>query len=237
MRHVGRVARIVSEARRRHPESRRGHPQTQAPEPLWGRGHDAIDLQEAVRFRRSLDEQGSTDLIPTAGPDAAADQGPAIKAVWEPMAPDAATAGHRRRAQDSRTHSRRAPRRGVGRRRTLIFGSAAAVVLVGAAVADLNDGGATPLKGAATTVLPMVTDSSSAIQQAPGGGMGQATQDPSQHASHSPSHSPSPSPTPDHSAGQSASPTAGGPTASPTAPSKTPTPSKSSPNCFLIFCG
>jgi hypothetical protein len=228
----------VSEARRRHPDPRRGHPQAQPPEPLWGRGHDAIDLQEAVKFRRSLDEQGSTDLIPMAGPDAAADQGPAIKAVWEPMAPESSPEGHRRRAQDSRTHTRRAPRRGSGKRRTLIFGSAAAVVLVGAAVADLNDGNPTPVKGAATTVLPMVTDSSSTVQQARDGELGQATQDPSHHASRSPSSSPSPSHTAGRSAGPpSGSPSPGAPTASPTAPTTTPTPTKSSPNCFLIFCG
>jgi hypothetical protein len=228
----------VSEARRRHPDPRRGHPQAQHPEPLWGRGHDAIDLQEAVKFRRSLDAQGSTDLIPMAGPDAPADQGPAIKAVWEPMAPQGPE-GHRRRVQDSRTHSRRATRRGGGRRRTLIFGSAAAVVLVGAAVADLNDGSAPPVKGAATTVLPMVSDSSSPAQQLQGGDPGRATDGSSPHASRSPSHSPSPSHTADHSAGPpSASPTAGGPSASPTTTgSATPTPAKSSPNCFLIFCG
>jgi hypothetical protein len=226
----------VSEARRRHPEPRRGHPHAQPPEPLWGRGHDAIDLREAAKFRRSLDAQGSTDLIPTAGPDAPADQGPAIKAVWEPMAPQGPE-GHRRRAQDSRTHSRRATRRGGGRRRTLIFGSAAAVVLVGAAVADLNDGSTPPAKGAATTVLPMVSDSSSPAQQVQGGDPGQPTDGSSPHASRTPSHSPSPSRTADHSGPPSASPTAGGPSASPTTATSTPTPSKSSTSCFLIFCG
>jgi hypothetical protein len=224
----------VSEARRRHPDPRRGHPQAQPPEPLWGRGHDAIDLREAVKFRRSLDAQGSADLIPMAGPDAAADQGPAIKAVWEPMAPEASAEGHRRRAQDSRAHSRRAPRRGTGRRRTLIFGSAAAVVLVGAAVADLNDGSTTPLKGAATTVLPMVSDSSSPAR-AQGGDLGQPTDASSPHASRTPSHSPSPS----HTASPSTRPTPTGPgsaSATPTATQSSPRAS-SSPSCWLIFCG
>jgi hypothetical protein len=192
-----------------------------------------------VEFRRSLDAQGSTDLIPTAGPDAAADQGPAIKAVWEPQEPAARAAHSRRGAQDGRARSRRRPS-GAGRRRSLIFGGAAAVVLVGAAVADLNSGSAGPQKGAATTVLPMVSDSPTPSQQVQIGDVSQTTQAPTPSGSRTPSHSPSPSHTASASARPSlspSSPAAGGSSSASATASATPTATKSTPSCFLIFCG
>jgi hypothetical protein len=186
-----------------------------------------------------LDAQGSADLIPTAGPDAAADQGPAIKAVWEPSAAGrpGERPGGRRGAPEGRASARRSGSRQKrsGRRRGVIFAGTAAVVLVGVVVADLNSRGPGPQKGAATTVLPMVSDSATPSQQAQAANLTQ-TADPSRSASRSPSSSPSPS----RSAAPSLTP--GAPTstgassgaASPTATRTTP---KSNPTtCFLIFC-
>lgn len=239
----GRVAPTVSEAHRRS-DTHRGQQRAQRPEPYRPTGQPDIDPGQAVEFRRRLDYQGSAELIPTAGPDAQADQGPAIKAVWEPEPPGAsAGAGPGSRRQSRRTG---AVRSGSGRlpgragtskkrRRILIFGGAAAVAVAVVGIAGLSGGGSGPNKGSAATILPAASSApadAAAANQSTGADASGGSPTSSASASASPSRTPSAT----HSASSSSSarPSATRGTATQSA---TPKPSPSKTTCFLFFCG
>jgi hypothetical protein len=224
-----------------------------------------IDPSEAAAFRRRLDYQGSTDLIPMAGPDAAADQGPAIKAVWEPgpkTPPDAA--GHASRRRDRRSGHSGGSGHGHGgspggrsrtrrRRRGLIIGGVLTVALGATGYTELTGNGPTFTKGAATTILPAASSPTGASQSANSSlGTGiSLTSGPSHSptASHSPSATASASASPKQTkpAGGGSNPPGGQPTGTalptqtsglggPGTSTPTPSPSQSPRSCFLIFC-
>lgn len=198
-----------------------------------------------MEFRRRLDYQGSAELIPTAGPDAAADQGPAIKAVWEPQSAGALPGGPGTRRADRRQPARagqageRARATGARRRkkRTAVVGGAAvAAVAVGTiGFMSLSGGGDPLVRGAATKVLPAasVTDATPTGESASSniGGSLSITGRPSRSAT--PSHSPAATAT--QSKGPAKSPGATPSGAASLSPSPSPTPHKTT--CFLFICG
>lgn len=222
----------MSESRRRS-ETHAAQPRPQGSADLWIPADQGIEPREAAAFRRRLDYQGSAELIPTAGPDAAADQGPAIKAVWEPAPPGAA--GHASRRRDRRGASgpgdspeRRARRR---RRRSAIIGGVAAVALGITGYSELTGKGPAFTKGAATTILPAAS-SSADDGQAANSSLGTGitlTNRPSHSptASSSTSASASASPTGTATAAQT-KPAAGGGSAAPGQPSTSASPSPTS---------
>lgn len=176
-----------------------------------------------------------------AGPDAAADQGPAIKAVWEPQPQDLSPEpGARRRDRRPTTRAGQpgaaGPRATGRKKRTLMVGGAAAVAVVAVGVIGVAglDGGDSLIKGAATRVLPAASPTDATAAQSANSTIGSSL---SITGSRSPSASPSRSASP--SATRSETPTAAAsPTASRTAsasPSAQPSPHKTT--CFLIFCG
>lgn len=234
----------MSEAYRRS-EGNRDEPWTQHSEPHRPPRHVGIDPGQAAEFRRRLDYQGSAELIPTAGPDAAADQGPAIKAVWEPKPMDAVPAGPGARRRERRQTGRpnqsaagqaRARKSARRKKRTVVVGGAtAAAVAVGAlGFMTFNDGGGSLGKGAAANVIPVSSPGATSTGQGTNSTIGTSlsvTSSPSRTAT--PSRSPSPSATPSKAAAGTATPSA---TLS-GSQSPTPRPSRTQQSCFLIFCG
>ncbi|MGH3416629.1 MAG: hypothetical protein ACRDSS_09180, partial [Actinocrinis sp.] len=104
-----------------------------------------------------MDYQGSAELIPTAGPDAASEQGPAIKAVWEPAPPSVPGRRQSRRAGEGQ-RSRENKRRG-----TLVAGALAAVAVAAVGFVGLSGGDKPgPAKGSAATYLPDASASATA---------------------------------------------------------------------------
>ncbi|HZP50861.1 hypothetical protein [Actinocrinis sp.] len=234
----------MSEAYRRS-EGSRDEPWTQHSEPRRPPRHIGIDPGQAAEFRRRLDYQGSAELIPTAGPDAAADQGPAIKAVWEPKPVDAVPAGPGTRRRDRRQTARpnqsaagqaRVKKAARRKKRTVVVGgAAAAAVAVGAlGFMTFHDGGDSLGRGAAANVIPVSSPGATSTGQGANSTIGTSlsvTSSPSHSAT--PSHSPSPSATPSKAASGTATPSA---TRS-GSQSPTPRPSRTQQTCFLIFCG
>lgn len=171
-----------------------------------------------------------------AGPDAAADQGPAIKAVWQPGPPDAhgqQPNASRRRADRRRTAGRR-------RRRALVVGAALAIALGTGGYVELNNKGPVLEKGAATTILPPASapsDTSQTVNSTLGTSVSltnTASPSRSPHASASASATPGKS----ANAGASASPSPSRTDQAKPSPSPDPSasPSQSPRTCFLFIC-
>ncbi|HEU5354096.1 MAG TPA: hypothetical protein VFU65_06525 [Actinocrinis sp.] len=234
----------MSDAYRRSEGHRDGEPWTQNSEPRRRSRQQGIDPGQAAEFRRRLDYQGSAELIPTAGPDAASDQGPAIKAVWEPEPAHALATGPAARRRDRRAPGRasqatasqsRAKRAGRRKKRSVVLGGAtAAAVAVGAiGFMTFQGGGDSMAKGGAANVIPVSSPGATATDRTNGtiGTSLSVTASPSHSATAS--HSATPSATPSKGATGSASPSA----TSSASHSPTPRPSPTKQNCFLIFCG
>ncbi|HEV2345243.1 MAG TPA: hypothetical protein VGS97_14185 [Actinocrinis sp.] len=231
----------MSESRRRSDAHREAPWAQQGPESAWTAGGQGIDPSEAAAFRRRLDHQASAELIPLAGPDAAADQGPAIKAVWEPAPPRSAPAAHTSRRRDRRGPSGRGGHgRSHRKRRAMVVGAVLAIVLAAGGYVEMSDKGPSMTKGAATTILPPAaspSDTGVSVDSSLGTSVS-LTNPPSR--SRSASASPSASTTHSAAASQSATPSPGG-TSGSVSPSPSsrpsPSPSPSQTHCFLFFCG
>ncbi|HEU5429329.1 MAG TPA: hypothetical protein VFU74_20790 [Actinocrinis sp.] len=232
----------MSEAYRRSEGYRDDEPWAQGSEPRRPTRQLGIDPGQAAEFRRRLDYQGSAELIPTAGPDAASDQGPAIKAVWEPEPAHAAATGPGARRRERRTPGRasqsaagqaRAKAARRKKRSVVLGGATAAAVAVGAiGFMTFQGGGDSTAKGGAANVIPVSSPGATSTDRANGviGTSLSVTASPSRSAT--PSHSPTPSATQSKAATGTASASAT------RSASPSPTPRTSSTRtCFLIFCG